>query len=108
VGFALVAGCLCPGVGWGSESVQAEKILVWKGRRTLQLIRAGQVLHEYKIALGSQPMGPKNRAGDDRTPEGNYKIDGRNRHSRYHLSLHISYPNEDDLKMARRLDSRAA
>jgi murein L,D-transpeptidase YafK len=34
---------------------------------------------------------------------GTYVIDARNRDSRYHLSLHISYPNERDKKRAKEL-----
>jgi murein L,D-transpeptidase YafK len=41
-----------------------------------------------------------NREGDGRTPEGRYSIDSRNSRSRFHLALHISYPNADDRRTA--------
>jgi len=80
-----------------------DKILIEKKERRLTLILKGKVLKIYKIALGGDPIGPKERRGDNKTPEGTYVIDSRNRGSRYHLSLHISYPNEKDKKRARQL-----
>jgi tetratricopeptide (TPR) repeat protein len=81
----------------------ADKILIEKKERRLTLISKGRVLKTYKIALGGNPNGPKERQGDNKTPEGTYVIDSRNRDSRYHLSLHISYPNEKDKKRAKEL-----
>lgn len=78
----------------------AEKILIEKKERRLTLIAKGKVLKTYRIALGGDPIGPKERQGDNKTPEGSYVIDARNRESRYHLSLHISYPNEQDKERA--------
>jgi tetratricopeptide (TPR) repeat protein len=80
-----------------------DKILIEKKERRLMLISKGEVLKIYKIALGGNPNGPKECQGDNKTPEGTYVIDSRNKDSRYHLSLHISYPNERDKKRAREL-----
>ncbi|MDA8242137.1 MAG: L,D-transpeptidase family protein [Nitrospiraceae bacterium] len=85
------------------QKVPADKILIEKKERRLALISKGKVLKTYKIALGGNPNGPKERQGDNKTPEGTYVIDSRNRDSRYHLSLHISYPNEKDKKRAKEL-----
>ena len=81
----------------------AYKILIEKKERRLTLISKDKVLKRYRIALGGDPNGPKERKGDNKTPEGIYFIDSRNRNSRYHLSLHISYPNEKDKKRAKEL-----
>ena len=80
-----------------------DRILIEKSTRRLMLISQGEVLKSYKIALGGNPIGPKERQGDDKTPEGTYVIDARNKDSRFHLSLHISYPNERDKKRAKEL-----
>jgi len=80
-----------------------DKILIEKQARRLMLISKGEVIKTYKIALGGNPVGPKERQGDNKTPEGTYVIDSRNKGSRYHLSLHISYPNENDRKRAKEL-----
>ena len=74
----------------------ADRIVVHKKARTMELMRSSQVIKTYKIALGGEPVGPKTRQGDHRTPEGLYVIDSRNVHSQFHRSLHISYPNADD------------
>jgi tetratricopeptide (TPR) repeat protein len=80
-----------------------DKILIEKRERRLTLILKGRVLKTYQIALGGNPNGPKERQGDNKTPEGSYVIDSRNRNSHYHRSLHISYPNEKDKKLAKEL-----
>jgi murein L,D-transpeptidase YafK len=82
----------------------ADKILIEKKKRRLTLISKGEMLKTYKIALGGNPVGPKERHGDNKTPEGTYIIDSRNKDSRYHLSLHISYPNEKDKQRAKELN----
>jgi tetratricopeptide (TPR) repeat protein len=81
----------------------ADKILIEKKGRRLTLFAKNKALKTYKIALGGDPNGPKRREGDDKTPEGIYFIDARNTSSRYHLSLHISYPNEQDRRRAKEL-----
>ena len=86
-----------------SQKGTADRILVEKQARRLTLLSKGEVLKIYKIALGGNPIGPKERQGDNKTPEGTYVIDGRNKGSRYHLSLHVSYPNERDRKRAKEL-----
>ncbi len=85
------------------EQGPADRILIEKKERRLTLFAKGLILKTYRIALGGNPEGPKERQGDNKTPEGIYCIDARNRDSRYHLSLHISYPNERDRKRARKL-----
>jgi murein L,D-transpeptidase YafK len=80
-----------------------DRILIEKNARRLMLISLGEVLKSYNIALGGNPIGPKERKGDNKTPEGTYVIDGRNKGSRFHLSLHISYPNERDRNRAKEL-----
>ena len=85
------------------RSTPPDRILIEKGQRRLTLLASGEVLKSYRIALGGDPVGPKERQGDNKTPEGIYVIDGKNDKSRFHLSLHISYPNENDRKRAREL-----
>jgi murein L,D-transpeptidase YafK len=78
-----------------------DRIVVNKSRREMLLLSGDSVLRCYRIALGPNPAGHKQQEGDGRTPEGRYVIDWRNPRSRYHLSLHISYPNEADIERAR-------
>ena len=83
-----------------ADAETADMVLVYKGRRTMYLMRDGKVLRSYEVALGRNPFGHKNREGDGRTPEGGYLIDWRNPNSDFHLSLHISYPRPQDYSLA--------
>jgi murein L,D-transpeptidase YafK len=85
----------------GGRLPLADEIVVRKGERRLYLMQRGQVLRSYHIALGLVPDGPKERAGDFRTPEGRYLLARRNPRSDYFLSIQVSYPNDDDRRRAR-------
>lgn len=74
----------------------ADRILVLKAARELRLYRGERLLARYRVALGFDPVGHKQQEGDGRTPEGVYLIDYANPNSRFHRSLHISYPNDAD------------
>lgn len=101
---ALIVALLPIIVAWPLAAEQnPDRIIVHKHARTLDLMHAGQVIKTYKIALGSEPIGPKARQGDHRTPEGAYVIDSRNANSKFHRSLHISYPSAVDREQARKL-----
>ena len=78
----------------------ADRILVEKSERKLSIFHHGKLLKTYRVALGRNPVGPKEREGDMKTPEGVYTVDYRNPNSDYHLSLHISYPSAEDVVRA--------
>src|SRR5579862_6039713 len=80
----------------------ADKVIVRKSERRLILMRHGEVLRSYRISLGLMPDGPKGRAGDLRTPEGDYLLTRRNPRSDFFLSILVSYPNDQDQQRARR------
>ena len=69
------------------------KIVVKKAQRQLLLFSAGKLLRTYRIGLGLSPSGDKVRAGDRRTPEGEFYIFTKNDKSAFYLSLGLSYPN---------------
>jgi murein L,D-transpeptidase YafK len=85
----------------GVELPVADRVLVRKSERRLYLMRGNDVLRAYRVALGLNPTGAKERAGDFRTPEGNYRLARRNTRSDYFLSIQVSYPNDLDMKRAR-------
>jgi len=62
----------------------------------MELKREGRTIRRYRVALGFSPERHKEREGDGRTPEGSYTVDARNPRSAFHLSLRVSYPDEDD------------
>jgi len=77
-----------------------DRIVVEKSVRRLSIFRNGDQLKNYRIALGKNPLGAKQEEGDMKTPEGVYKIDGRNPQSSFHLALHVSYPSDEDKQRA--------
>ncbi len=79
---------------------QADTVLVAKSARRMVLLKDGRILREYAVSLGREPLGHKQQEGDGRTPEGRYRIDGHNPRSKFHLSLHISYPAAADTASA--------
>jgi murein L,D-transpeptidase YafK len=90
-----------PAPAWEKYATpKADRIVVYKALRKMQLLRGNEVLRTYHVALGRKPFGQKMEAGDGRTPEGRYFIDRRNMFSDYHLALHISYPDSNDIRRA--------
>ena len=96
--LVFIAACL-----QAEEGIKADRIVVLKNGHKMLLYANGQVIRTYKVALGRGGLEKRERAGDHRVPEGTYVIDWRNPNSRYHLSLHISYPNPADRERAKRL-----
>jgi murein L,D-transpeptidase YafK len=84
-------------------SVTVDKVVVLKHDRRLLLMKGEEVLKTYIISLGGNPVGGKIKQGDSRTPEGTYVLDRHNPHSQFHKSIHISYPNAEDVARARKL-----
>jgi murein L,D-transpeptidase YafK len=82
------------------SGVKADRVVVRKRERWLRLMQGEVVLKSYRVALGWDPAGHKQREGDGKTPEGHYVLDWRNPESRFHLSLHLSYPDAADVEHA--------
>lgn len=82
---------------------KADSILIRKKDHVMELFAGGKAIRTYKVALGRGGLEPKQREGDDRTPEGHYTIDSRNTASRFYKALHISYPDAEDRKRAAKL-----
>lgn len=89
-----------PGLEAGEFPV-AEKVVIKKAQRKLHLIRDGEPFRTFDISLGIRPVGDKQQEGDFKTPEGTYQLDIRNSNSEFFLSIHISYPNREDVRSAR-------
>ena len=85
-----------------SAADKVDLVRVDKSERRLELLAGDKVLRSYGVALGANPVGHKLREGDERTPEGRYVLDWRNPNSAFTKSIHISYPDADDLAAAKR------
>lgn len=101
--LALLVVALCLfSAAEGEEPPRPDRVAVYKAKRKLYLYKGDRILKAYNIALGRNPKGHKQREGDSRTPEGRYILDWRNPDSKYHLAIHISYPNDADRERARK------
>jgi hypothetical protein len=70
-----------------AQSSNVDRVVVYKRERKLVLLSQGKEFRSYKIALGGEPIGPKGRQGDHRTPEGVYMPDSRNPNSHFYKAL---------------------
>jgi murein L,D-transpeptidase YafK len=113
---SLLAACLPNGSAavWSRHAnaavvpdAQADRIIVVKSDRRLYLVRSGQVLQSFRVALGRVPKGTKLYQGDGRTPEGVYSLAAFNSDSRFYRSILVSYPNADDRARALALGQAA-
>src|SRR5688572_16545010 len=94
----IVAGLVWAGLYYFREDLRPEQpighadlVRVDKSERRMDLLRDGEVIRSYRVSLGRNPIGHKQREGDERTPEGRYVIDWRKPDSQFHKALHISY-----------------
>lgn len=100
--LAALAGCGSKFKTYNGPEVT--RVILAKQERMLHLMHHDVPLKSYNVGLGFAPNGHKKEEGDGRTPEGEYEIDRRNPDSEFHLSIGISYPNEDDIKRAEEED----
>jgi murein L,D-transpeptidase YafK len=102
--IGVVAGGLAAAAYWNVNPLPhdavADRILVEKVARRLTLLQNGRPLKSYSVALGRARVGAKEFEGDQRTPEGIYRVDFHKADSDYHLALHISYPEQHDIDRA--------
>ena len=88
---------------YADDAHKADTVLVIKSEKRLYLLHKGVPFATFPVTFGGQPEGHKQSRGDQRTPEGHYKLDYKNVNSKFYKSIHISYPNADDKALARKL-----
>lgn len=81
-------------------SVQSPEIYIYKEKRRLYVIQSNVLVRDYPIALGLTPQGDKEKDGDGRTPEGEFKICTRDPAGRFGKSLVLNYPDKKHLERA--------
>ena len=86
---------------WGHPN-KPNLLVVWKKKRVLALYRNSNMIRAYRIRLGFNPEGQKQKEGDGKTPEGKYYITHKNPNSKFYLSLGINFPNQSDIKRAKK------
>ena len=104
--FRIAVGCvpvlmaLFAWANWPGKSIPngvvADRVVVVKSKRQLELYANGRLLRMYAVSLGRNPVGAKEREGDKRTPEGLYAIEMHKPSSSFHKALRVSYPSAAD------------
>lgn len=87
---------------------EPEIFIAMKRDYRLYLFRRGKLVITFPIALSQDPIGPKTREGDNRTPEGEYRItqkakgpfEGEYGDYLGKAWIRISYPNAHDARLA--------
>lgn len=103
IGLVVVALAGCSSKFKTYNGPEVTRVIVLKDARKLHLLHNEQVLKSYDMGLGFAPQGHKGIEGDGKTPEGEYLINRRNPNSEFHLSVGISYPNDQDRARAKAL-----
>ena len=76
------------------EDAVIDRLVVHNSKRTMSAYSQGRLLKTYPISLGKQPVGHKQFEGDDKTPEGKYRINERNPNSGYHKTSAFPIPTK--------------
>lgn len=76
-------------------------VRVAKSAGSVELSCDGELRASFAATFGASPKGPKERRGDEKTPEGDYRVTSRAPSDRFHRFVGISYPNADDLRRAK-------
>jgi murein L,D-transpeptidase YafK len=76
------------------------RIVVWKKRHELWVVRGDEIARRYPVSLGVDPEGQKQFRGDGRTPVGSYFVYEKRPSERFRRFLAISYPSIDDAERA--------
>src|SRR6478672_4321530 len=85
-----------------SPEIKYDSLFIDKSDRRLDAYSNGKLIKSYRVSLGRNPTGTKEREGDNRTPEGIYAIDFKKEDSAFHRALHINYPAAQDIANAQR------
>lgn len=87
-------------VGCEVEEPRIDRIVVDKSERMLWAYEAGGPVRGFPVALGTDPVGDKERQGDGRTPEGVYPVVLHKLDSSFHRALRLGYPTPEQVEAA--------
>lgn len=89
----VLAGVPSPPQTIELRTIRRPNLVVLKGERTLHLFDGETLVRSYRCDLGGSPVGDKRRAGDEKTPVGNFRIVSKNEGSPYRRFLGLDYPH---------------
>jgi murein L,D-transpeptidase YafK len=82
---------------------KVDLVLVSKKTRQTYLFSGTSLIYKFKSTFGKgYKDGNKIQEGDGRTPEGIYTLDYKNYDSKFHKSIHVSYPSQADRDFAKK------
>lgn len=80
-----------------------DEVRVYKTKHRMEMLFEGNITKVYTVMLGRGGMAPKRQEGDKLVPEGEYILDYKNPYSNFYRSIHLTYPNADDIKRAKEM-----
>ena len=87
-------------ISFAQPQEKANKVIIEKSARTLKLYSDLREIAIFNISLGRSSMGAKECDGDNRTPEGIFRVTEHKENSAYHRALRLSYPELANIKVA--------
>ncbi len=85
---------------WETIVQQGFELVVHKAQRRMEVVSPrgddGKVVRAWRIGLGFEPEGDKERQGDGKTPEGKFRVTAKIPKSQYYKAFLISYPEVED------------
>lgn len=81
-------------------AIQKPEIFIYKEKRRLYVIDSNVLVRDYPVGLGFSPRGDKEREGDGKTPEGDFRVCVKNTGSRFAKSLGLNYPDKKHAERA--------
>jgi lipoprotein-anchoring transpeptidase ErfK/SrfK len=82
------------------SAIRNPEVFVYKEKRRLYIVDSNVLVRDYPIGLGFHPRGDKEKEGDGRTPEGDFKVCVKNSESRFIKSLGLNYPDKKHAERA--------
>jgi murein L,D-transpeptidase YafK len=79
---------------------EVDEVQVYKTQHIMKMLYKDEVTKIYSVMLGRGGMSPKRKKGDKLVPEGEYILDYKNPYSKFYRSIHLTYPNADDIRRA--------
>lgn len=76
-------------------SIKHTRIFIDKSDYKLSLMYGNQVLKEYPVVFGENPVDDKRREGDMCTPEGKFKVRDLYPHNKWSKFIWIDYPTKE-------------
>lgn len=82
---------------------EVDAVRVYKTKHRMEMLFQGEVTKVYTVMLSRGGMAPKRQEGDKLVPEGEYQLDYKNPYSKFYRSIHITYPNQNDIERAKKM-----